>query len=348
MFFIKKAKHQNFDIWPGFVDAIATLLLVIIFVLMTFVLAQFYLTDALSDRDHALSELAEEIETLKNTLSKTQYTKNQLESTNQDLTLKLTTLESTEKLTQEQLAALTVRLAEVDQEKLQALNKIASLEETLKKLNLALDQAQQSTENQHLIINKVKDELAGKSEDLDRLSQRLVELLQKIVALEQQNVQLKSDVKKGDFGNYRSEFFAKLQKAIGDRSDIRIVGDRFVFQSEVLFDLGSAELGAEGKKQLDALSKALKEITEKIPAKTSWILRVDGHTDQLPIRSKYPSNWELSTERSISVVKYLISQGIAAKHLVAAGFGEFQPLEDSKDIKVQARNRRIEFKLDQR
>ena len=172
--------------------------------------------------------------------------------------------------------------------------------------------------------------------------------MQKIVALEQQNVQLKSDVKKGDFGNYRSEFFAKLQKAIGDRSDIRIVGDRFVFQAEVLFDLGSAELGAEGKKQLDALSKALKEITEKIPAKTSWILRVDGDTDQLPIRSKYPSNWELSTERSISVVKYLISQGIAAKHLVAAGFGEFQPLEDSKDIKVQARNRRIEFKLDQR
>jgi chemotaxis protein MotB len=151
---------------------------------------------------------------------------------------------------------------------------------------------------------------------------------------------------KGSIGAYRSEFFGKLIKAIGDRSDIRIVGDRFVFQSEVLFELASADLGEEGKKQLNSLATALREISEKIPANINWILRVDGHTDRLPIKSKYPSNWELSSARAISVVKYLISQGIPPERLVAAGFGEFQVLED--DPKGQARNRRIEFKLDQR
>jgi chemotaxis protein MotB len=150
-------------------------------------------------------------------------------------------------------------------------------------------------------------------------------------------------------GQYRSEFFSKLLKVLGSRKDIRIVGDRFIFQSEVLFDKASADLGAEGKERLDQLVKALMEIGKTIPPAMSWILRVDGHTDQLPIKnSNYPSNWELSAARSIAVVKYLVSKGIPESRLVAAGFGQHQPLIAGATEGELARNRRIEFKLDQR
>jgi chemotaxis protein MotB len=182
---------------------------------------------------------------------------------------------------------------------------------------------------------------------------------------EKKDVSLQTkNLEKGQLGQFRSDFLSKLVKVLGDRQDIRVVGDRFVFQSEVLFDRGSAELGKEGHEQLDKLAVALKEISVKIPASIHWILRVDGHTDTLPIkRPQFPSNWELSSARAISVVRYLISQGINPKNLVAAGFGEFQPLESKSDQgertgeaketlmdveKAMARNRRIEFRLDQR
>lgn len=294
MFFSKRHRQQSFDIWPGFVDAIATLLLVIIFVLMTFILAQFYLTDALSDRDDALFELNKEVATLKTTLQQTQTTRTAL---------------------QQELETLNAKLKELFAENTQT-----------------------------------QESLTHKTNESTILSDRLAELNKQLSTLELQNTELKAENQKakGAFGNYRSEFFAKLKDIVGDRADIRIVGDRFIFQSEVLFKTASADLGVEGKKQLDQLVMALKEITTKIPESINWILRVDGHTDTQPIRSKYPSNWELSSARAISVVKYLITQGIEAKHLVAAGFGENQPLEDSKDPTTQGRNRRIEFKLDQR
>jgi chemotaxis protein MotB len=187
-------------------------------------------------------------------------------------------------------------------------------------------------------------------EQITSLSDQLKELNRALDTSENQNREKDKNLKSlKDIGVFRSEFFSKLQKAVGARTDIRIVGDRFVFQSEVLFDKASAVLGAEGKNKLDKLIQALKDISSKIPDSVNWILRVDGHTDHLPIHNaQYPSNWELSSARAIAVVKYLTEKDIPAKHLVAAGFGEYQPMAEGEGEKDLARNRRIEFKLDQR
>jgi chemotaxis protein MotB len=148
---------------------------------------------------------------------------------------------------------------------------------------------------------------------------------------------------------YRSDFFGRLRELLRDRKDIRVVGDRFVFQSEVLFPSGQALMTVEGLAAIDQLAAAIVELEKQIPKEIDWSLQVDGHTDVRPINSpQFPSNWELSSARATSVVKYLISRGVSARRLVAAGFGEFQPLEDGATEEVLRRNRRIELKLTNR
>jgi len=148
---------------------------------------------------------------------------------------------------------------------------------------------------------------------------------------------------------YRSEFFGKLRQVLGNRPGIRIEGDRFILQSELLFASGSADLGTEGAEQVNQLATTLKQLQQDIPKDISWVLRVDGHTDKRPIiGGKFASNWELSTERAINVIRALIADGIPAEHLAAAGFGEFQPLDTADNEAAYAKNRRIELRLDQR
>ena len=155
--------------------------------------------------------------------------------------------------------------------------------------------------------------------------------------------------KASELASYRSEFFGTLRKVLQDRDDFRIEGDRFVFQSELFFKSGSAFLEDKGKKQLNVLAKTIKELQRKIPAKISWVLRVDGHTDNIPIHNElYSSNWQLSANRAIAVVQYLIDQGVPARYLVAAGFGEHQPIDRRNTEAARRKNRRIEFKLTER
>ena len=187
-------------------------------------------------------------------------------------------------------------------------------------LQAALDQAESRDEEQQVVISdlgrRLNQALAQKVEELSR---------------------------------YRSEFFGRLREVLGDRRDVQIVGDRFVFQSEVLFSSGSAELGNEGRARLRDLANTLAEITPRIPGDISWILRVDGHTDSVPIKSaQFPSNWELSSARATNVVKFLIEAGIPARHLAAAGFGQYHPLDAGTDEIAFRRNRRIEMKLTER
>lgn len=348
----RRRKSSTLDIWPGFVDAMATLLMVIIFVLMTFVLSQFYLTDALSDKDQTLIKLNQQVAELTTTLQVAQDRKLASEQEMESLRNTLAHLKATLNGLEEQKVSLEKAKTTSDTKIESLLSQISSLETEIKRLTDLLHQGEEAKKNYDLQIDTLGKQLNAalltKAEELEKLNQKLLAAQQNSDILNKQVVSLEAENKKykGSIGTYRSEFFGKLIKAIGDRSDIRIVDDRFVFQSEVLFDLASADLGEEGKKQLNNLAAALKEISEKIPQNITWILRVDGHTDRLPIKGKYPSNWELSSARAISVVKYLITQGIPPERLVAAGFGEFQVLE--KDSKAQARNRRIEFKLDQR
>lgn len=361
--FLARRRAPGFDIWPGFVDALAAVLMVIIFVLMTFVVAHLYLTDALNARDQTLITLNQQIDTLSDHLKTERLSKEEAQKA-------LTHLEA-------QVTALTVQLStgiqeladmksakEQEGEKVVALSQqIKELQEALTHLNSALKTEEAKYKEQELEVatlrRRLEDTLAKKLTELEALRRELEGVQGENVLLKVQvdDLSQKKGIEKGQLGQFRSDFLSKLVKVLGDRQDIRVVGDRFVFQSEVLFAQGSAELGKEGREQLDKLTVALKEIAGKIPSSLHWILRIDGHTDSVPIKNpQFPSNWELSSARAISVVQYLISRGIEPKNLVAAGFGEFQPLdarsEDKGSLtdseKVMARNRRIEFRLDQR
>src|SRR6202034_1649026 len=166
------------------------------------------------------------------------------------------------------------------------------------------------------------EDALGASESKEKSAQlRIADLGQRLNVALAQRVQ--------ELSRYRSDFFGKLREILGNRPDIRVVGDRFVFQSEVFFDSGAAVLRPEGRAELDKLAGALLDLDKQIPSEINWVLRVDGHTDTRPLgaTSPFKSNWDLSAARAISVVQYLISKGVSPQRLVAAGFGEFQPID---------------------
>ncbi|MDX9859550.1 MAG: peptidoglycan -binding protein [Rhodospirillales bacterium] len=385
------------NIWPGFVDSLATLLMVIIFLLMVFVLAQFFLTKALSGRDEALqrlqsqvSELAdllalERAQTADLRLNVSQLSEELQASVAQrdDLQSALKTLslrsdgaqEEVKRLNQELENAFKTILAdkatiEVQVQRLATLvRQVESLEALKKELEgqvaelagkveqsdsalLAERELSDSARAQVALLNQqmkaLREQLAGLAKALDA-SEKLAEEQKVQIASLGQRLNAALATKVQELSRYRSEFFGRLREILGDQPGIRIVGDRFVFQSEVLFETASADIEEGGKQQLGQLAQTLKELSGRIPNDIDWVLRVDGHTDRRPISTpKFPSNWELSTARAISVVQFLIEQGLPPGRLVAAGFGEFQPLDDKDDEIAYRRNRRIEFKLTER
>jgi chemotaxis protein MotB len=229
----------------------------------------------------------------------------------------------------------------------------------IESLSRQLDERGEKLTEAEKISAEARQRIALLNRQMDALRQQLARLATALEASEakakEQGVQIANlgsrlnaalASKVEELARYRSEFFGRLREALGNRQDIRIVGDRFVFQSEVLFDSGSAEFAEGGRAQIAKLAETLKEIAAKIPNDIDWILRIDGHTDERPIAtSQFPSNWELSTARAISVVKQLVTQGIPAQRLVAAGFGEYHPIDKGRDEVAYRRNRRIEFKL---
>lgn len=469
--------RRSINIWPGFVDALATLLLVVIFVLMVFMIAQYFLTVALSGRDLALQQLREEVSSLASLLSLERADNAELRINVAQLSAELqTSIEARDALSNQlatlsderesllsqiaglmserddlnsrvseldderaslaaQLAALVGRveaaeekeaeaarlaaeLAEAykaidaDREKVETLiAEIAILESLRDEVTAKLLAAEQALEEQRDLSDDQKAKLLAAQElaaerdkrlsqldlrltqaeesavsaqeraaaqtKLSEEAQRKVDLLNRQIASlreqlarlndildatdaqnkEQQvqiadlgrrlNIALASKVQ--ELARYRSEFFGRLRQVLGEHPDIQIVGDRFVFQSEVLFETGSAELGAEGQTQMARLARTLLDISHDIPTELDWVLRVDGHTDNRPIRTtQFPSNWELSSARAISVVKFLIGQGLPPNRVAATGFGEFQPIDTDEDEIAYRRNRRIELKLTQR
>lgn len=317
----RRHKGVTLDVWPGFVDALATLLIVMIFVLMIFVVSQIYLSDALQGSQRGLESLQAKLQEIANLL-KIEEKKNVnlaavIQSTTQQLNQAYVLKDQVE-------TDLSQKLAFSDQRALTAEELLSSLQQQIEELNQklqalngALQVAEATSSQQKLTIEELDKKLTAA-------------LTKKVEELEK----------------YRSEFFGKLKELLENRSDVRVVGDRFVFQSEVLFPSGSATLERAGEKKLKQLAKTLQEISSKMPADLQWVLRVDGHTDNKPIHTeKFASNWELSAARAIAVIKFLIHEGIPAKHLAAAGFGEFHPLEIGA---ADERNRRIELKLDQR
>jgi chemotaxis protein MotB len=255
-------------------------------------------------------------------------------------------------LAQERAArrALETRIAALEAEQARALEtrdtQLASLETTLGERETALGVANERIALLSAQLNELSRQLGLVETLLDTSESQIQEQQATIASLGQRLQQALVDQVE-ELSQYRSEFFGRLRQILGDRPEIRIVGDRFVFQSELLFASGSARLDPAGLDQLRAIADSLREVADRIPAEIDWILRVDGHTDRVPVgvNSPFASNWELSTRRAISVVEYLISQGIPPSRLAATGFGEYHPLDPRDDEIAYRRNRRIEFKL---
>ena len=334
-------RERTVEYWPGFVDALSTLVLGIVFLLSTFVVVQFYLSQEVTSKDTALARLNAQIAELTQLLSMEKTGKASLEEILTTLRANLTTAEGERDRFKGLYEGLGSGAADA-QGKVTALGGQLDAEKQISARALA----QVELLNQQ--IAALRRQLAALEDALEASEKKDKEAQGRIADLGQRlNVALAQRVQ--ELSRYRSEFFGRLRAILGNRQDIRVVGDRFVFQSEVLFDTGSAAIRPEGKVELDKLAAAVTELEKQIPPEIAWVLRIDGHTDVRPISSpQFPSNWELSSARAISVVQYLISRGISPQRLVAAGFGEVQPLDGGTTEETYRRNRRIELKLTER
>jgi chemotaxis protein MotB len=334
-------RERSVEYWPGFVDALSTLVLGIVFLLSTFVVVQFYLSQEVTGKDVALARLNAQIAELTELLSMEKTGKATLEETLMTLRASLSAAEGERDRFKGLFEGIGSGAADAE-------GKAAALTGQLNAEKQVSARALAQVELLNQQIAALRRQLAAIEDALEASEKKDKEAQSRIADLGQRlNVALAQRVQ--ELSRYRSEFFGRLRAILGNRPDIRVVGDRFVFQSEVLFDTGSAAIRPEGKVELDKLASALTELEKQIPAEIAWVLRIDGHTDVRPISSpQFPSNWELSSARAISVVQYLISRGISPQHLVAAGFGEFQPLDAGTTEDAYRRNRRIELKLTER
>ena len=382
--------------WPGFVDALASLLMVFVFVLMVFVLIQANLAYRLSGKDASLSALQSELATISSLLGKerdeTARLSSALASSNDSL-----------KKAQNDILNLSSALDKSEENEASQLAQLQALNATLTaqaarndSLRQSLDEANQAldeTQTAFLALQARNDALVTQTEDLsENLSQTQSALstqeelteeskleIERLIAAtltlrnelnelrallaEKEAQSLADKVTIASLGKslnealasrvqelqrFKSDFFGRLRDILGSRGDVTIVGDRFIFQSEVLFEQGRASLGDDGSAQLRQIGDALLEISKDIPADIPWILQVDGHTDDVPVAGVYADNWQLSTERALSVVRYLIDYGVPAEKLAATGYGEFQPIAQGVSIDARRRNRRIELKFTQR
>jgi len=321
------------DIWPGFTDALAGILLVLIFLISMFVITEYLLSSSLSGRDATIMKLNEQISQLEEQLgTKTRITdklwaalllnREQMESLRRDLATAQKMKQGLEE--EKRRLILTAEHRASESEKL--LQRITAMQKELENLNRILAESR---------IRQVRTEL-----EKEKFRQQTVTLGQRLNLLLAERVKL--------LNTYRSDFFGKMREIIGENNpDIRIIGDRFILQSEVLFPSGAANLTASGRKQMLRIAKLLKQLGQRIPADVPWVIQVSGHTDDVPIRTaEFPSNWELSSARALNVLRYLIDYGkISPNHLVATGFGEFHPLVKGTSRESRRQNRRIELKI---
>lgn len=331
-------RNQVTNYWPGFVDALSSLLLVIIFLLSLFMLTQSFLNQEILGKDTALSRLNSQIAELTDLLQLERANSTDLESTIASLTATLSSAQGENDNLSAQLAGLdtggeateaTISALTSDLDAEREISREASAQVALLNQQLAALRAQ---------IGALESALeASESRDTESRTQ-IADLGRRLNLALAQRVQ--------DLSRYRSDFFGRLRQILESRADVRVVGDRFVFQSEVLFPAGQANITAEGFGGLDGLAAAILQLEGEIPPEINWVLRIDGHTDRRPIsNAQFPSNWELSAARAISVAKYLVSKGISPNRLVPAGFGEFTPIDAAETEEAFQRNRRIEFKL---
>ncbi|QEW06059.1 peptidoglycan -binding protein [Nitrincola iocasae] len=378
-----RRQRSQINAWPGYVDALSALLMLVIFMLMIYMVSQLYLSQALSDRDSELAQLSNRLNEISRLLmleeerteqltaeltslrSSYQQSLSREEAMQQALDSLLGDLNASEQaqqqiatraaeletqLEQERTAFMQLRTLADEQE-----SQIAGLSSSIESTDTALKEEQELTASQQDFILQLTQRIDALQEQLKQISAALqlqetisAEREAEIAGLGQRLNRLLAE-RVNQLERYQSEFFGRLRDILEDNENIRIVGDRFLLPSELFFASGSAELGTSGRSELNKFATLLLEIADKIPDDVDWILRVDGHTDRLPINTEtFPSNWELSTARAVAVVRYLASQGVPQKHMAAAGFGEFYPVDPGNSTDALQRNRRIEIKLTDR
>ncbi|MDJ0782277.1 MAG: peptidoglycan -binding protein [Desulfosarcinaceae bacterium] len=422
---IAKRSQRGFNVWPGYVDALSALLMVVIFLVLIFSVTQFLLSQILSGQESELASLHRQISELTTQLGLEQQENRQLAANVSELSLMVNTLTDTRETLQATVADMTAGTRRDKAEIQQQLLLIGSLQEdidSLRKLRQDLENqvghmamalqssqntvgqlrdrskrlearladeaertllAQQTIEEKEIriqalsaLIGEQKQALAEERQLSANARAQMAQLKQAIATLQArletvsraldiaQNDNADQETEIRDLGKrlnlalaqrvndleaYRSEFFGQLKRVLGDNPLIRVEGDRFVFPAELLFASGSAELGTEGIRHLSQLAQTLQDLAIKIPSGIDWILRIDGHTDRVPVTSgRFASNWELSTARAVSVVRFLSSRGIPQKHMAAAGFSKFHPLDPADTPQAYRKNRRIEIKLTSR
>lgn len=332
MALMRGRRVEPVNYWPGFVDALSTMLLVIIFLLSVFMLSQYFLSREVTGKDNALEQLNRQIEELTSLLAM------EHSQTGSDA---------------DQITKLTVTLEQAKKDKGNLEAAGGSGREG--QATVALDAQKQISERALVQVEVLNQQIAAFRRQLAALQEALSvsqtsdkDAREKISDLGQKlNIALAQKVQ--ELARYRSDFFGRLRQILGARPDVSVVGDRFVFQSSVLFDTGKADVSGQGRQSLDHLAEAVLDLEREIPPDISWIMRIDGHTDARPVTgSAYKSNWELSAARAIAVAQYLVSKGVDPHFLGATGFGEFQPLDAGTNDEAYQRNRRIELKLTER
>ena len=389
-------RPENYT-WPGFVDALATLLMVIIFVLLVFVLIQVNLAYRVAGQDATMNDMRAQIVSLGDLLNLERKANDELKDELAGISslLDATTKERDSLVTQLANATATLSLRDSEIRQLTAIQ--AQTEESLEAARQTIAERVAALEAIELTLAEAQAKLMESEVEIADAAARNVSSLARISELETKNAASQAEVAQmtnavtalrlrieelttllaekeaqaardkiaiaslgkslnnalasrvQELQRFRSEFFGRLREVLRGRDDVRIVGDRFVFQSEVLFAQGAASLGPEGEEKLGQLAVALNQIAAEIPDDIDWILQVEGHTDDIPVRAgRFADNWDLSTERALSVVRFLAESGLPANRLAAAGYGEFQPLDDAGSDEARRRNRRIEMKLTQR
>ena len=353
-----RASRKNLyevNIWPGFVDVLGTLLIVTIFTVLISTVTQIYFNDQLEIKRGEISSLDNQITNLANQLGLLNTEKKKIDKSFSTLTIKYKDLNKQKNKLDEELSKSQYNLKIKDKELDQIINERSSLLGKIQKQNEDLKDLSEVKEKNSLEIFEL-------NRNVEKLNNRLEELSKLLISAEEEDRKKKIKIenlgkklnqalagKLQELSEYQSIFFKKIKEALGDRRDIKVEGDRFIFPSEIFFESGSDVIQAEGIKKLSDIAKSLNEISEKIPSKIDWVLRIDGHTDKIPIyNEKFNSNWHLSSSRAINIVKLLIENGISPNRLVAAGFGEHSPLLSQENEEAYKKNRRIEIKLTRR
>ena len=350
-----KKNLYEINIWPGFVDVLGTLLIVTIFTVLISTVTQIYFNDQLEIKRGEISSLDNQISNLADQLNLLNIEKKKIENKFASLTKEYKDLDKKKNKLDEELSKNQYNLKDKDKELNQIIDERSNLLGKIQKQNEDLN---------NLTENKKKNDLEifELNRNVEKLNNRLAELSKLLISAEEQDKKNKVKIenlgkrlnqalagKLQELSEYQSIFFKKIKKALGDRKDIKVQGDRFIFPSEIFFESGSDVVQVDGVKKLSEIAKSLKEISEKIPKKIDWVLRIDGHTDKIPIfNEKFNSNWHLSSSRAINIVKLLVENGISPNRLVAAGFGEHSPLINEQNETAFKKNRRIEIKLTRR